>query len=81
VGKGVGGWRGQEFNTKINCDSTPRQILSLNILLPAADWDTTDFPYGTLQPYFEIMPHIQEIQVSKLGWDNGKPECRTNILD
>jgi len=37
VGRGVGGCRGQEFNTKIKCDSTPRQILLLNILLPAAN--------------------------------------------
>jgi hypothetical protein len=39
VGRGVVGWRGQEFNTKINYDSTPRQILLrvLNILLPAAN--------------------------------------------
>jgi len=70
VGREVGGWREQEFHTKINCDSTPRQILSLNILLPAANWDTEDFPYSTLQPYFEILPRIQEIPVSKVGQDN-----------
>jgi hypothetical protein len=35
-----------------------------------SNWDTADFPYGTLQSYFEILLRIQEIPVSKLGQDN-----------